>query len=121
MTRGGVSGLQARVPVTFRVAEHPEFQIEFVVDTGFEGALTLSPLAVSTMELPYLTNLTANLADNSVIRTDVHLASIVWNGEEQEVAVLVLDGQPLLGTALLEGHHLGVDFIDGGAVIIGRL
>ncbi len=77
--------------------------VECVIDTGFEGALTLPERAVDGLALPYLTDLTANLADNTTIRTAVHLATIVWDGVEKEVAVLVLEGRPLLGTALLEG------------------
>jgi len=44
---------------------------------GFEGALTLPPPAVRALGLPYLTQLTANLADNSVIRTDVRVATVL--------------------------------------------
>lgn len=80
MTRGRVLGLQAQVPVTFCLTVQPDLQIEFVVDTGFEGALTLPATAVARLGLPYLTDLTANLADSSSIRRDVHLAAIIWNG-----------------------------------------
>ena len=118
MIRGHVFGLQARVNVTFRVAGQPDFQVECVVDTGFEGALTLPPAAVAALGLPYLTDLIANLADNTAIRTDVHVATIVWNGMERDVAVLVLGGRPLVGTALLDGLHLEIDFTDGGGVVI---
>jgi clan AA aspartic protease len=116
--RGHVFGQQARVNLAFRAPGQPEFQIEYVVDTGFEGALTLSRGAVLALGLPYLTDLTANLADNTSIRTDVHVGTIVWDGAELEVAVLVLEGRPLIGTALLDGHHLEIDFFDGGAVRI---
>lgn len=71
--------------------------------------------------MPYLTELTANLADNSSIQTDVHVATLVWNEITREVAVLVLNGRPLVGTALLEGHRLTVDFTDDGAVLIEKL
>lgn len=118
MIEGRVSGLQARVDVIFRLTGQPDLQIECVIDTGFEGALTLPPAAVAALGLPYLTELTANLADNTSIRTDVHLATIVWDGVEREVAVLALGERPLLGTALLDGYRLEVTFTDGGAVQI---
>jgi clan AA aspartic protease len=107
--------------VTFCLTVQPDLQIEFVVDTGFEGALTLPATAVARLGLPYLTGLTANLADSSSIRRDVHLAAIIWNGVEQEVAVLVLEGQPLLGTALLENCRLMIEFMDGGNLVINDL
>jgi hypothetical protein len=50
---GTVIDLQARVGVVFRLPGHSDVAIEFVVDTGFEGALTLPPVAVRAMGLPY--------------------------------------------------------------------
>jgi predicted aspartyl protease len=62
--RGRVVGLQARVDVTVRLAGQPNFQIECMIETGFEGALTLPRAAVAALDLPYLTELAANLADD---------------------------------------------------------
>lgn len=121
MIRGNVVGLQARISVAFRVADPPDVAIEFVVDTGFEGALTLPPAAIAALGLPYLTELNANLANDDNIQADVHVATIMWNGVEREVAVLAIGRRPLLGAALLDGHHLGVDFADNGPVVIDGL
>lgn len=121
MIQGSVYGLQPRIDVTFRLAGQPDLSIECVVDTGFEGALTLPAAAVAAMRLPHLTHLNANLADGTNVRTDVHVATIVWNGSETDVAVLALGPRPLLGTAMLDGHELTVQFTDGGAVSIDTL
>lgn len=121
MIVGAVSDLQGRVNVTFRQSGHPDLQLECVVDTGFEGALTLPASAVAALRLPYLTELTANLADNTSVRTDVHVATIVWAGVERDVAVLALGQRPLLGTALMDGYHLGIDFAEGGKITIEPL
>ena len=51
---GRVYHLHLLLPVTFRLASQPDLAIEFVVDTGFTGFLTLPPAAVSAMRLPYL-------------------------------------------------------------------
>jgi predicted aspartyl protease len=50
--------------------------------------------------------------------TDVHRATIDWDGAVLDVAVLALGDRPLLGTALLDGYHLSVDFVAGGDVRI---
>jgi clan AA aspartic protease len=92
--------------------------IECVVDTGFEGALALPPGAVSAMGLPFLIEIDANLADNSSRKVDVHRATIAWNGVGLPVAVLAMGRRPLLGTALLDGHTLKIDFVDNGEVSI---
>ena len=121
MVKGSIVGLQARVGVVFRLQGHPSMELEFVVDTGFEGALTLPPAAVAALELPYFQEIYANLANDMEIKTNVHIATIEWHGTEIEVAVLAMGRRALLGTALLEGHHLGVDFADRGLVSIDEL
>ena len=118
MIQGRVVGSQARVDVAVRRVGQPDLRLECVIDTGFEGSVTLPAAAVRALGLPYLTDLTANLVDDTDVQAAVHVATILWDGKEQNVAVLALGRQPLVGTALLTGRHLGIDFTDGGAVRI---
>ena len=118
MVNGTVKNLQILVPVTFVLPGQYKLVLEFVVDTGFEGALTLPIAVVAKLQLPYFSKLNANLADDSNTKIDVHTATVLWNGQEQEVAVLAMGRRPLLGTALLAGKHLGSDFVEGGAAMI---
>src|SRR5207244_4415822 len=91
MTIGTVVGLQAIVDVTFRLPnQQADVAIGCVVDTGFEGALALPPDAVTALGLPFYQEIFANLADNSSVKTDVHAATIIWNGAEIVVAVLAM-------------------------------
>lgn len=119
--RGQVIGLQAIIGVTFRFSSRADLAIEFVVDTGFAGALTLPPAAVAALHLPFFEEIDATLANNATVRTSVHVARIVWDGLEQEVEVLAMGLRPLLGTALLNGKRLCADFEDGGSVVIDDL
>jgi hypothetical protein len=48
----------------------------------------------------------------------VHAALILWHEKEMRVRVLATGRRPLLGTALLSGSYLGVDFRHEGEVII---
>ena len=122
MIEGNVVGLQAQIGVLFRLAGRSQIlEIKCVVDTGFEGFLTLPPAAVEQLQLSYLTNLNANLADNSSIQTDVYLATILWNGVERDVPVLAMGRRPLIGTALFRDYHLGIDFCDGGIVVLDEI
>lgn len=118
---GHVFGLYALINVVLRIAGLPDVEIEFVIDTGFAGFLTLPPAAVKALQLPYVRRLVANLADGSAIQTDVHAATIVWEGREIDVEVLATGRQPLLGTLMLRNHNLNVDFVDGGAVRVDTL
>jgi clan AA aspartic protease len=103
------------------VVGRPDLSIEFVVDTGFAGYLTLPTPAVSALNLPLLRAIPANMADDRNVMVFVHAATIVWNGGERDVEVLAVGRRPLLGTSLLDGHDLGIQFTDGGLVSIDPL
>jgi len=118
MIQGIVVGLQARIGLILRLPDNLEIEIECVVDTGFEGFLTLPSAVITKLGLHYLGQINAKLADNSNVATNVYLATILWNGVEKDVAVLGMGRRPLIGTALLEDYHLSIDFCDGGTVIV---
>lgn len=118
---GYVFGLHALINIPFRIAGQPDIEIEFVIDTGFAGFLTLPSPAVSALHLPFDRLLTASLGDGSSIQANVHTATIVWKGVERDVEVLATGRQPLLGTLMLKQHNLDIDFVDGGGVRINFL
>lgn len=115
---GNVTNRRALMPVTFRLAGQPDLAVEFVIDTGFTGALALPPAAVGAMGLPYLEDMPANLANDLTVTVPVHTAAILWNGQETIVRVLAVGRRPLLGTALLDQNHLGITFVEGGPVVV---
>jgi clan AA aspartic protease len=92
--------------------------VEAILDTGFNGALTLPAGAIATWGLPLRTQSTAILADGSVQTFDVHVAAIHWNGRWQTILIQSIDADPLLGMALIAGHDLNARVIDGGRVEI---
>ena len=100
---GHVSGRQARISIPFHVAGQPDFDIEFVVDTGFAGFLTLPLAAIAVLNLQLLRKMLANLADDSDTVVSVYSATITWEGIRRDVEVLAMGKRPLLGTALQEG------------------
>src|SRR5262245_18711623 len=101
--RGSVVGRQPLIELTFRFPGKPNVTIEFVIDTGFYGFLTLPPGAVAALQLPFLRPLHASLANDTAVPADVHEAAILWHGQETTVDVIALGRRPLLGTALLDG------------------
>ncbi|MBN4005889.1 clan AA aspartic protease [Nostoc sp. LPT] len=121
MIHGSVVGLQARVNIILCPLGQSDVEIECVVDTGFEGTLTLPPDIVAALDLPYVTRIRANLADDSNVMTRLHLATIIWHGMEREVVVLAMARRPLIGTALIEDYHLSVDFYESGSVVIDEI
>ena len=122
MISGIVINGRATVNVVFRLSDGQNMAIEFVIDTGFTEALCLPPEAVALLNLPFLYDISVNLADNSYVMLPVHTANIIWDGEEQEeVRVLAAGSRPLLGTALLSDYELVVQFTEGGLVTIEKI
>ena len=104
--------------IVFRLQGRPNLAIEFVVDTGFDGFLSLPMVAIVLLGLPFDQRVIANLADGRSERVDLFRATIVWEGNDRAVTVLALGQRPLLGTALLDGHDLAIRFVDGGSVAV---
>ena len=121
MMTGRVVGHEPRVNVVFRLPNRPDFALEFVVDTGFEGALTLPHEAVDALGLPFFQEIISNLADDTSVRTNVHIGVILWSSEPLEVAVLAMGKRPLLGAALLADKRLTIDYAENGPVMIEDL
>jgi clan AA aspartic protease len=115
---GQVVNRRAVMPIIFRLAGRPDLTIEFVIDTGFSGALALSPTAVTALGLPFLEDTFANLANDQTVAVPVYTATGIWHGIERAVRVLAVGRRPLLGTALLHESHLGAYFVEGGGVTI---
>lgn len=121
MINGTVVGLQARIGIIICLPESSNIEIQCVVDTGFEGFLTLPPPAIAQLGLTYVARINANLADNSNVVTKVYSATILWNQLERDVPVLSMGNRPLVGTALLQDYHLGIDFYEGGTVLVDEI
>ncbi len=94
-------------------------EIEAVVDTGFDGELTLPLGLIQRLGYPYAGFTRGTLADGSAVRFDYHEGRVLWHGgEERAVVVLAADGDPLVGMALLRGSRLTIDAVPGGLVRI---
>lgn len=94
---------------------------EVVIDTGFNGYLTLPKKRIHDLRLPFVGNRRATLGDGNVVVLDVYLATVSWHGHEREVLALQSDGGPLIGMSLLAGSRVTLDVADGGAVRIDEL
>ena len=121
MMIGNVRARHVLLPIMFRLPVLPDVTLEFVVDTGFTGLLTLPPDAVTAMGLPFLHRIPAQLADGSFVELAIHSATIVWKGIETEASVLATGERPLLGTALLDGNELVAQFREEGLVTLDDL
>ena len=78
MMIGSVRDRHVLLPVTTPPTGAQDITLEFVVDTGSTGLLTLPPEAVAAMRLPFLHLIPAQLADGSFVEVAIHSATISW-------------------------------------------
>ena len=96
-------------------------EVDFVLDTGFDGYLTLPSRIIQLLEAEPFSAQTHLLADGSEMQSLVYRLIIEWQGEPREVEALVLETNPLLGTLCLGGCHLDIEATEGGEVLIEPL
>ncbi len=96
-------------------------KIEAVVDTGYNGFLTLPPETVEELALPKLGTVFATLGDGSKMGMACFLATVLWGSDERDVVVLQAGQASLLGMGMLLGHRLSVDVENDGFVRIEPL
>ena len=92
--------------------------VTVVVDTGYNGAITLPLSVISALSLPRGAAREVTLGDASRKTFDYYTAEIVWDGQPRKVRVLCLDGDPLIGTFLLRNYKLNADFVVNGPVVL---
>lgn len=89
-----------------------------IVDTGFDGALTLPASLIKALGLPFLRSSLTLLADGRESEFDIHEAFIEWDGQSRRILVDTAETDPLLGMELLEDYELRVQVRPGGRVRI---
>jgi len=101
--------------------ENDSVEVEFIVDSGYDGFLSLPSFVLERVGATPENFRTVVLADETEVRTISATVTIEWHDEPREVRVSSLQGDPLMGTALLMDHHLHVEMQEGGEVIIEPL
>ncbi len=109
---------EAVVSLKVRSPDGPEHEIEAVIDTGFNGSLTLPPALIEKLNLSWRRRGQAVLADGSKSLFEIYDATIIWDGKPRRIAIDALDADPLVGMSLLFDHDLTVEVVTGGSVLI---
>ena len=92
--------------------------VEAIVDTGFNGYLTLPTNIIGRLDCPYLGRGHAVLADGSEDIFNIYEVDVLWDNQLKQVEVDVVECTPLLGMALLENYSIQISVIAGGKVLI---
>jgi predicted aspartyl protease len=116
-----VAGRYATIPLVVQGTQGQEETLEAIIDTGFTGFLTLPLPQIAKLGFPYQGLVDAQLGNGSAAEFDMFAGAVVWEGQRRDGIVLVVDGTPLVGMALLLGSRVCLDVTYGGAVSIERL
>ena len=122
MIRGIVTAnLEAIIRLKVRGPSGIEREVEAVIDTGYNGFLTLPTRLIAALGLTWRRSGRALLADGSDRLFDVYEASLTWDSEAIHIPIDAADTTPLVGMSLLYGYELRVEAVKGGSVIISEL
>ena len=93
-------------------------EIDAVVDTGFNGFLTLPPALVTELGLTFQSEGWATLANGSEETFGVYGVTMLWGGQLRYVDADAVGPTPLAGMSLLHSHDLSIQVRAGGRVAI---
>jgi clan AA aspartic protease len=96
-------------------------ELNAVIDTGFNGWLTLPPELVGAFGLSWRRVGTAILADGSQTFFDVFEATVLWDGQLVTVSVDEAASEPLVGMSLMYGYELLLPVIEGGTLSLRKM
>lgn len=109
---------EAVVSLTVVGTSGQDIQLQTIIDTGYNGELTLPPDTVRGLSLQFAGYREAMLADGSEVSLGLYEAWVNWHGRTRSVEVLEADGDPLAGMSLLWGSELRLQARPNGEVTI---
>lgn len=117
MTRGRLDAdLTPYLPITLHGTR--DTTIDAIVDTGFSEHLCLARRLRRRMSLIFLGWQSFELADGRTVREPVYEGEVTFDGARQRVLVTVTrSADTLVGTALLKGKQLTVNFHSGEVIV----
>lgn len=95
--------------------------VEFIVDTGFAGDLSLPAHLAGLLEGVFAGFGNRRLANGQLLKCGTYEIMLDWNDELRSTEVLILEGDPLLGTVILQEYLVHMEITEGGQVAIEPL
>ncbi|MDP6355829.1 MAG: clan AA aspartic protease [Planctomycetota bacterium] len=108
------SNLQAVVELTLVGPQNQPINVNAIIDTGFNGFLTLPLAQVRNLECEHIAKAEATLADGSTDAFELFLAEVIWDGRKRVVEADSSEGELLIGMAMMRGHDLSIRITDQG-------
>lgn len=81
------------------------------IDTAFNGGLVIPRKQIAELGLVKESSAEAMLADGHAVELETFACFFDWFSNSYETQIVASDGDyPLLGTMLLDGHRLDIDY-----------
>ena len=109
------------VPLEMVASGKPPTVSEVVVDTGFNGYVTLPSKVLRSLGGVSVGTRRAELGDGKIVDLEVYLVTVYWCGHEREVLALHAEAIPLIGMSLLWGSRVTFDAQANGTVTIDSI
>jgi clan AA aspartic protease len=109
------------VPIVVYDSSGHEHALSAIVDTGFNGWLTLPERLARRWGILLGEQGAGVLADGTAISFKVYEARVMWDGQPRAVLIDEMESEPLIGMRLTRGYRMLIENIDGGAVRIERM
>jgi clan AA aspartic protease len=92
-----------------------------IVDTGFNGWLSLPPDLINQLNLKWKRRGRAILGDGSECIFNVYEAILVWDEDHLTIPIDEANSEPLVGMSLMENYQLTVQVFEAGSVEIRKV
>jgi clan AA aspartic protease len=112
---------QVLVHLTVRGSTGKDQELEAIIDTGFDGWLSLPSSVIAELGLEWRQRGRAFMADGNECVFDIYEGAVIWDGRIRRVAVHEAETVPLVGMSLLEGYELTIQVRSAGIVTIRTL
>ena len=109
------------ISLSLQGADGQIYTQEAIVDTGFNGWLSLPPDLIAQLNLRWKRRGRAILGDGSECVFNVYEAIVVWDGDLLTIPIDEADSEPLIGMSLMEGYQLMVQVFEGGLVKLSKV
>jgi clan AA aspartic protease len=109
------------IPLSICGSDGKVYTQDAIVDTGFNGWLSLPPDLIAQLNLKWKRRGRAILGDGSECVFNVYEAVLVWDGSFLTIPIDEADSEPLVGMSLMEGYQLMVQVFEGGPVELSKV
>jgi clan AA aspartic protease len=109
------------IPLSICGSDGKVYTQDAIVDTGFNGWLSLPPDLIAQLDLKWKRRGRAILGDGSECVFNVYEAVLVWDGNFLTIPIDEADSEPLVGMSLMEGYQLIVQVFEGGRVELSKV